>query len=447
MSSAGTDNTDGRVRRPGGIDLRGVRVLEFSVAWAGPMAGRWLGELGADVIKLEHPTSRGLSVGENMKADPAWRRGDLPGPALRNGVFPDNDPGEHWWNRLGYFNKINRTKRSLCIDIKAPGGREVFEELVRRSDVVLNNYSPRGVRSLGIDHPTLRAINPRIVTVDLSGFGATGPEFDQVSWGPILEAASGLADATGYADSGPYKQGLAFPDAVGGLHGTVAILAALWERELTGEAVHVDVSQLETYLQLGGDLALTTSLSGEAPARHGNRGDGAAPQGVYPCRGEDRWLALSVTDDGAWTRLVALAAEDGVQTLGGEGRATLAGRTAQHGAIDAALAAWTAGHDAHELMARLQAQDIPAGVVMANEDLVHDPHLIERGFLATVDQVDAGPLTFPGFPIHFEHHPWRVAATPALGQHNEEVLRWLGYDDAGIAALEAAGTITQHPPA
>ncbi|MEZ5234715.1 MAG: CoA transferase [Acidimicrobiales bacterium] len=108
MSSAGTDNTDGRVRRPGGIDLRGVRVLEFSVAWAGPMAGRWLAS-SAPTSSLEHPTSRGLSVGENMKADPAWRRGDLPGPALRNGVFPDNDPGEHWWNRLGYFNKINRT--------------------------------------------------------------------------------------------------------------------------------------------------------------------------------------------------------------------------------------------------------------------------------------------------------------------------------------------------
>lgn len=439
-------NDDVALPRPGGLDLRGIRILEFSVAWAGPMAGRWLGELGADVIKLEHPTSRGLSVGEGMRADPTWRRGELPGPALRNGVFPDNDPGEHWWNRLGYFNKINRTKRSLCIDLKAPGGREIFEELVRRSDVVLNNYSPRGVKSLGIDHPTLRAINPRIVTIDLSGFGATGPEYDQVSWGPILEAASGLADATGYEGSGPYKQGLAFPDAVGGLHGAIAILAALWERELTGEAVHIDVSQLETYLQLGGDLALVSSITGEAPRRHGNRSPDAAPQGVYPCAGEDRWIALTVDSDEAWTRLVALAEADGVSGLATDARATLDGRRGDHDAIDAALATWTVRFDAQQLMARLQAAPIPAGAAMSNEDLVHDPHLAERGFLATVEQVDVGPLAFPGFPVHFERHEHQLFATPALGQHNGEILRWLGYDDDAIAALERSGTVTDTPP-
>lgn len=427
----------------GGVDLSGVRVLEFSVAWAGPMAGRWLGELGADVIKLEHPTSRGLSVGTGLRADPTWERGQLPGPALRNGVFPDNDPGEHWWNRLGYFNKINRTKRSLCIDLKAPGGREIFEELVRRSDVVLNNYSPRGVLSLGIDHETLRAINPTIVTVDLSGFGATGPEFDQVSWGPILEGSSGLAHATGYADSGPYKQGLAFPDAVGGLHGTIAILAALWEREISGQAVHVDVSQLETYLHLAGELCLATSLSGAPPARRGNRAEGLAPQGVYPCRGEDRWLAITVPDDACWTRLVELVGDD---ELRAERYATSAGRQQDHDGIDARLSAWTAAQDAQVAMAELQAIGVPAGVAMANEDLVHDPHLRSLDFLVTVDQLDAGPLTFPGFPYRSEAFTPTVQATPALGQHNAEILAWLGYDQAAVEALVTAGTITQEPP-
>jgi crotonobetainyl-CoA:carnitine CoA-transferase CaiB-like acyl-CoA transferase len=424
------------------IDLAGVRVLEFSVAWAGPMAGRWLGEFGADVIKIEHPTSRGLAVGSGMVRDPGWRRGELPGPALRNGIFPDNDPGEQWWNRLGYFNKINRTKRSLCLDVKAPGGREIFEELVRRSDIVLNNYSPRGVKSLGIDHETLRALNPRIITVDLSGFGATGPEFDQVSWGPILEAASGLAHATGYIGSGPYKQGLAFPDAVGGLHGTIALLAALWERERTGEAVHVDVSQLETYLQFGGELCLATSLAGNAPERHGNRAADAAPQGVYPCRGEDRWIALTVTDDACWSRLVGVAGAP----LDRAGWATSSSRRADHDEIDALLAGWTSCHDARDLMDVLQAQDIPAGMVMANEDLLADPQLAAREFFVTVDQVGAGPLTFPGFPVHSERTPCRVAPTPALGQHNGEILRWLGYDDAAIAGLAAAATIADSPP-
>lgn len=438
---ASTDGGTGRDRIP--FDLSGIRILEFSVAWAGPMAGRWLAEFGADVIKIEHPTSRGLGMGGGMQAEPGWERGRLPGPALRNAIFPDNEPTEHWWNRLGYFNKINRTKRSLCLDVKGPGGREIFEELVRRSDVVLNNYSPRGVVSLGIDHETLRAVNPRIVTIDMSGFGATGPEFDQVSWGPILEGASGLAHATGYVGSGPYKQGLAFPDAVGGLHGTVALLAALWERELTGEAVHVDVSQLETYLQFGGELCLATSLSGEAPARRGNRADDLAPQGVYPCRGDDRWIALSVPDDAAWQRLVELVGDAG---LADPTLRTLAGRQAAHDRLDTVLAAWTSGHDAHELMTRLQERAVPAGVVMSNEDLVGDPHLVDRQFLVTVDQVDAGPLTFPGFPVHAAEWQPTVRATPAMGQHNVEILHWLGYDDEAIAALTASGTVATAPP-
>ena len=407
------------------------------------MVGRWLGELGADVIKFEHPTARGLSMGGDMHADPTWRRGDLPAPALRNGIFPDNDPGDAWWNRLGHYNVMNRTKRSLCIDVKAPGGRQVFEELVRRSDIVLNNYSPRGVQSLGIDHESLQTINPRIITMDLSGFGATGPEHDQVSWGPILEGASGLAHATGYADSGPYKQGLAFPDAVGGLHGTIAVLGALWERERTGAAVYVDASQLEAYLNFGGDLALATSLSGEAPARRGNRAADVAPQGVYPTAGEDAWIALTVTEDRVWAALVGAVGGD---VLGRAAWSTVAGRLAGHDEIDRELAAWTAPQDGRALMARLQALGIPAGMAMSNQDLVEDPHLQARSFLVTVEQVDAGPLTFPGYPVHDDAWSPQLWATPALGQHNVEILRSLGYDDDAIAALEAGGTIATRPP-
>jgi crotonobetainyl-CoA:carnitine CoA-transferase CaiB-like acyl-CoA transferase len=429
------------------LPLRGLRVIEFSVAWAGPLAGRFLADLGADVIKIEHPTSRGLSVSGTGRGDgwdpDSWQWGSLPPPEHRNGVYPQGDPGEHWWNRLGYFNKINRGKRSLCLDVKAPGGQEILDELVRRADVVVNNYSPRGVRSLGIDHPSLRALNPDLVTVDLSGFGAVGPAAEQVSWGPILDAVSGLASTTGYPDSGPYKQGLALADAAGGVHGAFAVLAALREREVTGGPVHVDVSQLQTMIGLAGDLVLHTSIVGRPPPRRGARSADVAPQGVYRTAGDDQWLALTVGNDEEWRALVAVVGEG----LAPDEWRTTAGRLEGHDRIDAELGRWLAGRDKHEATRILQQAGVAAFPVMSNKDLVESPHLAARGFMVTLDHVDCGPLAFPGFPIHFDEGATDLRASPALGAHNTEILHELGASDATIAELIARGTIAGRPPA
>jgi crotonobetainyl-CoA:carnitine CoA-transferase CaiB-like acyl-CoA transferase len=222
-----------------GDDPRGRARIEFSIASGRPLAGRFLGDLGAEVIKVEHPTSRG----GHLPDDPSlrerdgideWTWGTLPGPVFRSGIFPDAEPGDQPWNRQGVFNKMNRNKRSLGIDLKLPGGREVFDRLVAASDVVLNNYSPRGVRSLGIDYESLAAINPHIIAVSLSGFGATGPDQARVSWGPMLEAQSGLAASTGYPDRGPLKMGPPCPTRWA-VHGALAVLAALSERDRTGK--------------------------------------------------------------------------------------------------------------------------------------------------------------------------------------------------------------------
>ena len=425
-------------------DLEGLRVVEFSIAWAGPMVGRWLADYGADVVKIEHPTSRGLSVtAPSDEAPEPWVWGELPVPALRNGIYPDNDPGEHWWNRIGHWNKMNRGKRSLCLDVKGHGGRQVLEELVRRADVVVNNYSPRGVLSLGIEHETLRRINPKIVTVAMSGFGATGPGANQVSWGPILDAGSGLASTTGYPDSGPYKQGLAFPDAVGGLHGTFALLGALWERDLTGEAVHVDLSQLETLLALGGDLLLAASASGEDPPRRANRSACDDVQGVYRCAGHDQWLAISITDDDAWAALVAVLDR---AELRAAAFVNNAGRVAAHDTIDAEIAAWAAVQDKHHAMAALQNVGVAAAVVSTNRDLVEDPHLADRGFFVTLQNADCRPLVFPGFPVHHVETPTLLRPAPGLGADNESILAQLGYDAAAREELARAGTIATRPP-
>jgi crotonobetainyl-CoA:carnitine CoA-transferase CaiB-like acyl-CoA transferase len=429
--------------------LGGVRVLEFSVAWAGPLAGRFLADLGAEVIKVEHPSARGVGVtgagGFRMKEDvTGWRWGQLPGPVFRSGIYPDADPGERPWNRQGIFNKMNRNKRSLAIDLKAPGGRDVLADLVRASDVVLDNYSPRGVESLGIDHESLLRWNPRIVGVSLSGYGHTGPDRMRVSWGPILESHSGLAATTGYPDGGPLKMGVALPDPVGGLHCLVAVLTALEERDRTGRGGFVDISQLETYAAIGGESYLAASATDAVPPRRGNRSPERAPQGVYPCAGEDEWVAISVESDGEWRALAGVIGG----ALGADRYRTLAERRDHHDEIDRAIAVWSAGRDKREAMRTLQAAGVRAGAVMTNRDIVEDEHLASRGFMVEWDQADVGRRRFPGFPIHFTDPaeiPMRGA--PALGADNGYVLaEVLGYADERVAALAAAGVIATAPP-
>ena len=440
--TAVTTTGGGRAGLPA-IDLSGIRVLEFSIAWAGPLAGRYLADLGADVIKVEHPTARGLSVIPGGTGS-GWSWGDLPPADVRNGTWPATDPGPRWFNAMGMFNKMQRNKRSLCLDVKAPGGREVLRRLVAESDVVLNNYSPRGVRSLGIDHDTLSAVNPNIVTVSMSGYGATGPMASHFSFGPILETHAGLASTTGYPDRGPLRIGVAFPDPAGGLLGAVAVLAALWQRAITGTGVSVDLSQLETLLPVIGDHLLTTSVTGRSPERLGNRSATCAPQGVYRCGGDDEWLALTVRTDDEWRRLVELVDRP---TLADPSFATVEGRRARHDLIDREITAWTERRGKFEAMAAVQAEGIPAMAVLTNADLVDGPQLQAREFIATFVSGEAGPQRLPGCPLHFSERSISFGPAPNLGQHNTEIVGdLLGYSDHAIADLLAAGTLATEPP-
>ncbi len=427
--------------------LAGVRVVEFTIAWAGPLVCRMLGDLGADVIKIEHPTARGLAMppAEKIVAERGnWEWGQLPGPLSRNGIFLNNDPGDDWFNRLGHWNKMNRSKRGLCLDLKAPGGREVLSRLVATADIVVNNYSPRGVRSAGITPAELREMNPAIVTLDMSGFGATGPDAERISWGPVLDAASGLASTTGYPDSGPYKQGIAFPDVVGGLHGTVIALAALWQHWRTSNPVAVDLSQLETAIAVAGDQFAEASMRRTGtppPPRRGARSPDAAPAGVYRCRGDDAWLALTVTDDEAWKALAG-ALDD---PTCGQHWATEAARQADHDTIDAMIERWTLTRDKHAAAAELQAAGISASAVMTIADIVNDDHSTARGLMVDHARPDGQPQLFPGLPFRFDTTPTALSPAPTLGQHNNPILTELGYTAAEIAALYDTTTIAQAP--
>jgi len=447
----GLDGTasDGRSWPAGAKPLAGVRVIEFTIAWAGPLVCRMLGDLGADVIKIEHPTARGLAMppAEMILAERGgWEWGQLPGPLSRNGIFLNNDPGDDWFNRLGHWNKMNRSKRGLCLDLKAPGGRDVLRKLVETADIVVNNYSPRGVRSAGITPAELREMNPAIVTLDMSGFGAAGPDAERISWGPVLDAASGLASTTGYPDSGPYKQGIAFPDVVGGLHGTVIALAALWQHWSTAGSVSVDLSQLETAINVAGDQFAEASMhqAGTAhPPRRGARTADAAPAGVYRCRGDDAWLALTVDDDATWKSLAELLGD-----AQGEPRwTTAAARHADHDAIDAVIERWTATRDKHEAAAELQAAGISASAVMTVADIVNDDHSTARGLMVDHARPGEQPQLFPGLPFRFDTTPAALSPPPKLGQHNDDILTELGYTPAEITSLYNSNTIANAPPA
>ena len=433
---------------PPALPLEGVRMVELSIAWAGPLAGRFFADLGADVIRVEHPGARGNGLrpdGSPMRAPEGWRWGELPPPAYRAGIFPDADPGERPWNRNGPFNKMQRNKRSLALDLQDESGREVFRRLLAEADILLDNYRPRALDRLGFDFEAVAAINPRIVRISMSGYGSTGPYRDRGSWGPILEAHSGLAATTGYEGGGPVKQGAAFPDGIGGLTGTFALLDALRERDRTGRPVYVNLSQLESYVSIGGEFVVAASASAEPPERRGNRSLTFAPQGVYPCRGDDNWVATTVQSDDAWKALVALIDRPALTdpSLGAESE-----RRRRHDAIDAEIAAWTSSRDAGEVAELLQQAGVAAGPALSNLEMVADPHLRARNMIVPIDHPDAGRREFPGFPIHLSEAPVeRFAGAPTLGQDNKAILRdLLGYSGDEYTALLSAGVIADSPP-
>jgi crotonobetainyl-CoA:carnitine CoA-transferase CaiB-like acyl-CoA transferase len=428
--------------------LEGVRVLDLTRAWAGPVAGKFLADLGADVIHVEYSTARAGGVvgpkGYPTEPSPGWSWGELPIPALRGANYPDADPGQDAWNRLGFFNKLHRNKKSLCLDLHATEGFEIFQRLVAVSDVVLDNYSPRGARSLGVIFDLLRELNPRIVVVSITGYGHTGPGSDRVALGPIIEAESGLAAASGYHKGPPMKFGAALPDAISGLNGAIAVLAGLAERDATGEGQFVDLSMLESFVGIGGELVLSTSASGAAPDRRGNRSERYAPQGVYRCAGDDEWVSLTVRTDEQWTALVGLI---GAGPLADPRFADEATRRHEQPYLDHVIGAWTAARTKWEATQQLRAVGVVAMPVLSSGDIVHDAQLASRGFMVEWDQPGVGPRLYPGIPLHFEpefEHEVRPAAP--LGRDNREILRdLLGYDDDAITALEQRGVLADRP--
>ncbi len=406
---------------PGERALDGLRIVEFGAGLAVPWIGRIAAWCGADVIKVE------------SKKYPDVTRLYVSPREPERGIQPQMSP---------WFTDWNAGKRFVSLDLTRPESIELALELVRRADVVVENYSSGVLEKLGLGVPALRAANPRLVALSSTGYGDSGPCRHYVTWGPNIEAVAGLSRLSGYPWRPCTLTQYAYPDALSALHGLFAILCALEHRDRTGEGQYINLSQLETTVSCLGPLVLEVLANGREPARVGNRSPNAAPQGCYPCRGEDRWCAISAADDAAWEALCGVLDRPGWRR---DPRfATAAARREHADALDARLAAATAGLDPFELQERLQAAGVAAGVAQNTEDLLRrDPQLAARGYFEAISHRLKGEVTANGIPLVLSATPGRTDhAGEAIGEHTREVFGdLLGLSDERIADLVALGAI------
>lgn len=405
--------------------LDDITVVELSIAIAGPSCCRALAFHGATVMKIE---SRG---------NPDVAR--LFGSAWLTGVGP-----EVVMDTTPYLGEMGANKRSVGLNLKHPDGCEAALRLAAGADVFVTNYTTPAVRDLGLGYEEVAAVNPDIVYVSLPGFGSDPdlPYYEFLAWGPNQAPLVGLEGLTGYPDQAPAGIAtIAPPDYFAGLHALAAVLTALEHRDQTGEGSHVDISQFETTVSALGPYLLDNGLTGRAPERGGNRLPWLAPQGVYPCRGRDEWVALTVADDAEWAALAGLLDGEGsVAGVAGDGRyATVAGRLEHHDELDRRIAAWTGGRSAVDAATALQARGIAAHEVHDTVGVLHDPQVRDRHWFELLgsQRFPDGDL-FSGHPIRLSETPgewWR--AGPSLGQDTAEMLT----TRAGLAAEQVDALI------
>jgi crotonobetainyl-CoA:carnitine CoA-transferase CaiB-like acyl-CoA transferase len=404
------------------LPLEGIRIVDFTAYWAGPLPTAIMADLGAEVIKVE----------------------SIQRPDQFRIVAVSGDPAEVY-ELSPPFNATNRNKLDLTLDLARPDGVRLFKELVRVSDAVVQNYSPRVMPQLGLSYEVLREVNPAIVMTSVSGFGQEGPWRDYVSFAAIGEALSGISGLSGYTGEGALIHGVGVSDPFAGYLAAFSTLAAVHHARATGEGQHVDVSQLEASMQYIADALIEFEFTGRPRARATCDDSAMAPHAAFPTRGEDAWLALSVATEQQWQALVA--AMDAPEWTSDGQFATPLLRQRNRAALNERVAQWTARFDRHELARDLQARGVPAAPVLAPSDLLKDPALEAAGFFQYVDHPIAGRHPYPSFParIDGEHPPIRKVG-PILGGDNRYVLaKILGLGDAEIARLEADRIIGTRP--
>jgi formyl-CoA transferase len=391
--------------------LAGLKVLELGQLIAGPFAAKTLADFGAEVIKIEPP-----GLGDPLRK---WR-------LLKDGTSV-------WWQVQ------SRNKRSLALDLRAPEGQSLVRELAREADVLIENFRPGAMEAWGLGPDELRAANPRLIMLRVSGYGQSGPYRDRPGFGVVAEAMGGLRHLTAEPGRVPVRVGVSIGDTLAALHGVIGILLALHHRHISGQGQVVDVALYEAVFNCMESLLPEYSAFGAVRGPAGSALPGIAPTNAYRCR-DGGYALIAGNGDSIFRRLMILIGRDDMASDPSLAHNT--GRVARVAELDAAIEAWTTERSVDEVLAALDAASVPAGRIYSVADIAADPHYRARGMLQELTMDDGSTLTVPGIVPKLSATPGSHRRhAPTLGQDSTEVLKEVGLTDAQITALRERGIV------
>lgn len=390
--------------------LQGLKVIEMGQLIAGPFASKLLGEFGADVIKIEPP-----GVGDPLRK---WRK-------IKDGT-------SLWWHVQ------SRNKRSLTLDLKQAEAQDIVRQLVAEADVLVENFRPGTLEGWGLSYEALKAINPRLIMLRISGYGQTGPYRDLPGFGVIGEAMGGLRHLSGYPGQAPVRVGISIGDSLSSLYGVIGVLLALQERARSGEGQEIDVALYESVFAMMESLIPEYDAFGYIREPAGSALPGITPSNSYPCK-DGSYVLIAGNGDSIYKRLMSLIGRD---DLGNDPRLAQNDGRSQHAElIDGAIAEWTAQRGRDEVIEALKGARVPAGYPYTAADIVQDPHYLARQMIEQV-QTSVGPLKVPGVLPKLSRTPGRIGSGgPQLGEHNDDILAGLGLSAEQVAGLRERGII------
>ena len=391
--------------------LDGIRVLELGSLIAGPFCAKTLGDFGAEVIKIEPP-----GEGDGLRK---WRR-------MRNGT-------SLWWQVQ------SRNKKSVTCDLRRPEGQEIVRRLARRAHLVIENFRPGALEKWNLGWDALSRENPKLILVRISGYGQSGPYRERPGFAAIAEAVGGMRYITGFPDRPPVRPNLSLGDTIAALHGVIGALLALHHIKNGGAGQIIDVALYESVFNCMESLLPEFDADGTVRERSGSALPGIAPSNLYPCR-DGSYVLIAGNADSLYRRLMSAIGRDDLRDDPALARND--GRAAQMQRIDDAISHWTTSKTQQEVLAAMEAAEVPAGRIYSAADIAADPHYAARGMLQKITASDGQPLTVPGVIPVLSATPGAIRTqAPKLGEHTDEVLKEIGYSAAEITGLRESATI------